>query len=118
MSVFSNLPLVIIDIILSYDNVIRFRNGKYINQIADNDYRKEMLTKIPIKYDFIWWPGNNIITTVVLHINHTKYYSIDYQNYVLTIATLQHSGIDYQKKVPSDSDESTLLLTVDDLLIM
>ena len=111
MSVFSNLTIELVNIILSYDNVIRFRNGKYIDQIAKNDDRKKMLEQIPMKYEF-WWPDGDLISSVVLHISFTKYYAIDYKDYIITIATLQHSGIDYQKMEPEDADESTQLLDV------
>jgi hypothetical protein len=112
MTIFTNLPLEIVNIILSYDNIIRFRNGKYIDQIANNDSRKLLLEKIPSKYDYFWLVEHDIMTSVVLHINNTKYFAIDYNNYVLSVATFQHSGIDYQEKYPTDSDESTILLDV------
>jgi len=117
MSIFSNLPLDIVNIILSYDNIIRFRNGKYIDQIARTDPRKKMLEKINMKYEWIWIPDNSIMVSVVLHINRTKYYSLQYDTCVLSIATLEHSGIDYLEEYPTDSDESTLMLTLEHVLI-
>jgi len=115
MSVFSNLPLDIVNIILSYDNVIRFRNGRYINQIPCNDARKQLLKNIPLKYEFdfpsegyMW----NISSLVVLHINNIKYYSLQCDNTSFSMATFQHSGIDYQNPQPGDEDESTILLDV------
>ena len=117
MSIFANLPLELVNIILSYDNVIRCRNGKYINQIADNDSRKGLLEKIPVKNHLIWYETWERMTTVVLHINFTKYYSIDYRDFLLTISTSSHSGIDYQDPYPGDLDESTRLLDVVDILI-
>jgi hypothetical protein len=117
MSIFANLPLELVNIILSYNNVIRCRNGKYINQIVDNDSRKELLERIPIKREWYWYDTWERMTTVVLHINFTKYYSIDYRDFLLTISTSVHSGIDYQDPYPGDLDESTQLLDVVDILI-
>ena len=117
MSIFSTLPLVLVDLILSYDTIISARNGKYINRIDNNDYRKELLEKIPKKHNFIW-PDRDIVTTVTLHINFTKYYVIDYKNYILTIGILVHSGIDYNNPYPADSDESTQIEDLYNIQIM
>jgi len=115
-SIFSTLPTELVNIILSYDDVIRFRNGKYINRIANNDNRKELLERIPLKYEHIWYPNWYIRSAyVVLHINRTKYYSISrdsLDNYDVSIATFEHSGIDYQNPQPGDADESTILIDV------
>ena len=44
---FSYLPLDIIHHILSYNGVVKLRNGKYIGQISKSDQRYELLRKIP-----------------------------------------------------------------------
>jgi len=111
MSIFANLPLELVNLILSYGNVIRCRNGKYINQIAEDDTRKVPLQKIPLKY-YLKWPDDDIISTVVLHVNATKYIAINYKNYILTISINTHSGIDYKNPEPGDEDESTQLISV------
>ena len=41
------LPLEIVHRILEYDGRIKPRNGKYMNQIAQDDIRYEMLKQIP-----------------------------------------------------------------------
>ena len=110
MSIFANLPLELVNLILSYDNVIRYRNGKYINQIAEDDARKVPLQQIPLKYYWLW-PDNDIISTAVLHVNTTKYIAINYKNYILTVSINTHSGIDYQNPEPGDEDESTQLIS-------
>lgn len=50
-----------------------------------------------MKYEWILIPDNDIMDSVVLHINTTKILliTIQYNNYVLSIATFKHSGIDY-----------------------
>ena len=48
-----NLPLDIIILILEYDNKIKYRNGKFINQISNNDSRIEIINKSYIfKYQY------------------------------------------------------------------
>lgn len=49
---FSELPVEIIDKILSYNGSIKYRNGKFMNQISKTDQRYHvLLTTIP-KYYF------------------------------------------------------------------
>ena len=44
---FSSLPEDIIHYILSYNDKIKYRNGKYMDQICKNDKRYKLLLTIP-----------------------------------------------------------------------
>jgi len=44
--VFENTPLDIVIQIVEYSGIIKYRNGKFINQILKNDKRVEMLQNI------------------------------------------------------------------------
>lgn len=46
---FSRLPDVLIQVIISYSDAIQFRNGKYIDRIDKNDFRYNLLRNIPPK---------------------------------------------------------------------
>ena len=50
---FSYLPTDIIHHILSYDETLKHRNGKYMGQISKSDKRYELLLKIPRKFNNI-----------------------------------------------------------------
>ena len=43
----SNLPVVLVNLILEYSNIIIYRNGKYINRIYNSDIRYDLIKKIP-----------------------------------------------------------------------
>jgi hypothetical protein len=43
----NQLPLEIVNRILEYDGRIKYRHGKYMNQIAQDDYRYQMLQQMP-----------------------------------------------------------------------
>lgn len=44
---FSFLPNDLINIILEYLNIVKYRSGKYIDRINENDFRYVMLKNIP-----------------------------------------------------------------------
>jgi hypothetical protein len=44
------LPLEIVHRILEYDGRIKYRNGKYMNQISKTDKRYEMLLNVPRRF--------------------------------------------------------------------
>ena len=58
MWLLSNLPDDIIHHILSYDTVLKYRNGKYMNQIAKSDPRNALITQR------VLYPRNRIYHTV------------------------------------------------------
>ena len=44
----NRFPQEIVHRILEYDGRIKYRHGKYMNQIAQDDYRYHLLRKIPV----------------------------------------------------------------------
>jgi len=52
--IFAFLPEDVIHYILSYNDTIKYRNGKYMDQICKKDKRYELLLKIPpiIQHEF------------------------------------------------------------------
>lgn len=57
--IFKELPLELVINILNYDNIIKYRNGRFINKIAETDERYKIVQSIsPIKiqvlYDKPW----------------------------------------------------------------
>ena len=49
----NRFPLEIVHRILEYYGRIKYRHGKYMNQISKNDDRYKMLLPVPKKYSFI-----------------------------------------------------------------
>lgn len=75
---FKYLPNEIIHHILSYNDTIKLRNKKYMNQILKNDHRYHMLLKIPREIEFSQYDNNSII---IMKIN-TNLYNI-YNIYIV-----------------------------------
>ncbi len=69
LEIFANLPKDIKNIILAFDGNIKYRIGKYINQILHDDERRLILQTIPIKYQH---HEHNIESFVSLKITHFK----------------------------------------------
>ena len=66
------LPLEIVHLILEYDGRIKNRNGKYMNQIAQDDDRYLMLQKIPQFYSNI---SSNWSSSHIILLKNTIYYT-------------------------------------------
>ena len=50
MMSFLYLPMDIVNKILEYDGSIKYRNGKYVNQISKTDKRYEMLLNVSRRF--------------------------------------------------------------------
>ena len=53
----NRLPVELIHRILEYDGRIKYRHGKYMNQISKDDYRYHLLRKISIFRRDYWYSG-------------------------------------------------------------
>ena len=74
----NRFPLEIVHRILEYDGRIKYRHGKYMNQISKSDKRYELLLKIPRKTT-MGYRGYGVI----LHVNERlKIYIWDIHNYL------------------------------------
>jgi hypothetical protein len=64
----NQLPFEIVHRILEYDGRIKYRHGKYMNQISQDDYRYKMLLTIPIIQ-----PDNSFWFMMLVSCKQTKY---------------------------------------------
>jgi len=76
-----HLPLELVHCILEYEGSIKYRNGKYMNQISQDDDRYKMLQNIPqlIQNQCDWW---NITIVTRKHVIYIEKYMIWYSTYV------------------------------------
>ena len=72
------LPLEIVHRILEYDGRIKYRNGKYMNQIAQDDYRYHLLRKMPVFRRDNWYSGGYFLVYRVNYNNNEKHTMIVY----------------------------------------
>jgi len=78
----NRLPVEIIHRILEYDGRIKYRNGKYMNQIDPDDYRYHLLRKIPVFQRDDWYTGNFYVYRI--HYN-------DYENHNMVVYIFDES---------------------------
>lgn len=66
ISLFQDLPRDILHIILSYDGTIKYRKGKYINQLSPMDSRRIMLRNFwtPLRLPFTYNDTGNFRTEI------------------------------------------------------
>jgi hypothetical protein len=65
----NQFPLEIVHRILEYDGRIKYRHGKYMNQIPKDDYRYHLLRKRPVFRLDKWYSGEDYD---VYRINYNK----------------------------------------------
>lgn len=101
---FKNLPNEIVQIIVSYTDVIVYRHGKYMNRIKKNDLRNILLTKIPRPI----YNGYNKILLRLLSCNKKGYF-LEYYicNYVIRVKVRffikEKDGIDNYYNIKSNN---------------
>ena len=92
-----HLPIEIIDHILQYDGRIKYRNGKFMNQLAPRPELEKRLNAIPPKYQYFsgkpecFW--NNIVEfyVYVKPLSVTKMI-LEYNNY---FSSYNDNGVDH-----------------------
>ena len=66
------LPLELVNRILEYDGRIKYRHGKYMNQITQDDNRYHLLRKIPVFRWDKWYSGVNFYVYRIDYITPTE----------------------------------------------
>ena len=89
MSIFQNLPNELIHIILLYDGKIKYRNGKYINQILQDDKRYHIFETIPKAYIHLVNGGFDCL------IKFTGKYTFIISYYTKQRIVVHHNGVEY-----------------------
>jgi hypothetical protein len=69
----NQLPLEIIHHILKYDGRIKYRHGKYMNQIAQDDDRYQMLQGIPQFHSYFSSEWSSSYIHIILQENYIYY---------------------------------------------
>jgi len=98
---FAKLPEDIIHHILSYDSVLKYRNGKYMNQIAKTDPRYELISQR------VLYPRNLIFHTIT---NLKNIVIIFYRPYDIywSIAILQEKVVYRYSLTMDNKDKNTI----------
>ena len=90
--IFLHLQQDIIQHILSYNDSIKYRNGKYMNQISKNDARYDLLSKIPPITNAPWYNG---FYKVNLKPNHIILYIVQYDHSIIYILLKLSKQLDF-----------------------
>ena len=85
-----NLPTDIVHHILSYDETLKLRNGKYMGQISKSDKRYELLQKIQrnVTYNLGYVIHVNKNLTIRIVIYHFSFTIVEYEYYFKDNKTL------------------------------
>jgi len=102
---FQNIPSDILNKILEYTDVLRFRTGKYINRITENDNRINIIKKIPrpLKINTNTYSINlkaqgRQVTKVALNYTFTKNNNVEHMLLYVTDYHVGSNGMQYTKK--------------------
>ena len=95
----NRFPLEIVHRILEYTGRIKYRHGKYMNQILKDDYRYHLLRKIPVFRWDKWYSGGNFLVYRINYNNNEKHAMIVYIfDESITYLYMNH-GCDFYKTI-------------------